>query len=83
MSGSLSHLQSALTSIHVIFSFPPQPPMQPGCTPLPDPATASSGVNRGYRFLSYNTLGFVSTGPGMDEDCASVEVWTGKTCGAL
>ena len=51
---------------------PPQPPLQPGSTPAPDASVG--GVNRGCRYLAYNTLGFVSAGPGIDEDCASVEV---------
>jgi hypothetical protein len=34
----------------------------------------ATGANRGCRFLAYNMLGFVSSGPGIDEDCASVEV---------
>jgi hypothetical protein len=49
----------------------PQRPFQPGAT-QPDPLAI--GLNRGTCFLVYNHLGYISSGPGPDEECASVDV---------
>ena len=50
---------------------PPQTPIHPGSTPVDYSAT---GPNKGSRFLCYNLLGYISVGPGMEENCAAVEI---------